>query len=455
MTTTSTEVVSVVNPASPSHFDREALQSWASGVNTNNSRLLRRALTVVIVLFGFGGFWSATAPLGGAVVASGKVIAVGQNRIIQHLEGGMLSSLEVEEGQKIKAGDVLLKLDTISIQAQLKSFQLQKALARIELARLRAEVTGKTTVEFPNDIAPDIAKSPEVEEAIVSQTDEFYSSLSSRQKAAEMIDVRVLGLRGDIEGNREVLVALSRQLELYEFELADFRVLLEQGHISRTRVFATERSVVELKAQIARTNLDIQKAQNEIQNQENEKQQIALDFLSKANSQLLDTQKLLNDARSGVTRLSDKMDRLVVRSPIEGTVFQLAKRTIGEVIQPGETIMILFPDNDALTIEAHLQPTDRDEVYIGQDVMVVFPSDKKNQQAPVPGTLTYVSVDTIVTDENPIGSYTVKVKVEPDASPEQLLPGNLAEVYIQTEPKTFLQIVTDPLTRFAFRAFKG
>ncbi len=455
MSSGSTEVAPLPVAGAPAKFDREALQSWANGVNTNTAVTLKRALIAFVILFGFGGLWAALAPLGGAVVASGKVIALGQNRFVQHLEGGILKTLDVREGDSVQKGDVLITLDTLDVEAQLEANRLQKALARIELARLRAEVNEQATVEFPTDIDPAVANTARVQEAIKSQYDEFRFGVEFRKSRREKLDNQILGRRGDINGHEEVLIALRRQLELFELELESFRELFKLGHVSRTRVFATERQVVELVAQIANTNIEIEKAKNDIENFETEKAQGRSEFLSNANAQLLDTQKTYNEAASNVIRLSDTLERMVVRSPVDGTVFRIVKRTIGEVIKPGDTIMVVFPKNDALTIEARLQPTDRDEVFIGQDVMVVFPSDRKNQQAPIPGKLTYVSADTITTEEDPVGSYTINVLVEPDASPEQLLPGNIAEVYVQTESKTFLQIISEPFTRFAFRAFKG
>ncbi len=455
MTEPSKEVAKTGNTGITARFDREALQSWSGDVTTDTRPILKTAMIVLIALFGFGGVWAAVAPLGGAVIASGKVIAAGQNRLVQHLEGGILKTLAVREGDTVDKGDVLVELETINADAELEANRLQKALARIELARLRAEVSEQTSVEFPSDIDPAVADSERVREAMQSQYDEFHFGLQFRQSSRSKLDNQILGRKGDITGNEEVIVAMERQLELYELELTDFKVLLEQGHISRTRVFATERQVVDLIARIANIRLEIEKARNEIVNMETEKRQNRSDFLAKANAKLLDTQKQFNEASANVIRLSDMLERMVVRAPVDGTVFRIAKRTIGEVVGPGDTIMILFPENDALTIEANLQPTDRDEVFVGQDVMVVFPSDRKNQQAPVPGKLIYVSADTITTEEDPIGSYTVNVQVEPDASPEQLLPGNLADVFIQTESKTFLQIISEPFTRFAFRAFKG
>ncbi|MEX0300169.1 MAG: HlyD family efflux transporter periplasmic adaptor subunit, partial [Kordiimonas sp.] len=196
-------------------------------------------------------------------------------------------------------------------------------------------------------------------------------------------------------------------------------------------------------------------ATNNIDIYESEKEQRRYRFLAQSNERLVATQKSLNDAESAVLQLTDSMERAVVRSPVSGTVFQLAKRTIGEVIKPGETVLILFPEDDALTIEAQLQATDRDEVFVGQDVQVIFPSDQENQGLPVNGKLTYVSADSIVNDRNPAGSYVVKVKLPAEVAPEQMVPGNIAEVYIQTEAKTFMEIISEPFTRFAFKAFKG
>lgn len=437
------------------NFDHRSLQSWSEGLNTDRTDMLKKAMIGLILIFGFGGVWSCTAPLGGAVIAGGRVIAEDRNRPIQHLDGGVIKDVGVREGDTVKEGDVLMVLDTVSIDAALESNRLKKTIAQLELARYRAEVTESTTVDFPTDIEPAVAQHPRVLEALQSQQEAFETGLKDRMATAKNIDTKILGLRGDIEGHNKVLVALERQLELFELELADFKVLMEQGHIQRTRVFATERKVVELVATIQGRKLSIEKSANDILIYESEKEQQRYRFLAQSNERLVATQKALNDAEAAVLQLTDRMERAVVRSPVTGTVFQLAKRTVGEVIKPGETVVILFPEDDALTIEARLQATDRDEVFVGQDVQVIFPSDQENQGLPINGTLIYVSADTITTDSNLAGNYIVKVKLPADAAPGQMVPGNIAEVYIQTEPKTFMEIISEPFTRFAFKAFKG
>ncbi|MFC3051702.1 HlyD family type I secretion periplasmic adaptor subunit [Kordiimonas pumila] len=436
-------------------FERASLQKWAENIDVDRKPLLRKALYVFIIVFVFGGIWSVTAELGGAVIASGKVVAEGKNRLIQNLEGGILKELNVKEGDKVKEGDILALLDPLQLAAQLESNQLQRAIARIQLARLRAEVHNLADIQFPTDIDPAVADHPRVIEAISSQTDEFVAGRNFRRATDEILDTRIKGLEGDIEGQKEVLEAYNRQLELFELELKDFKVLLEQGHIARTRVFATERKVVELIATVANVKLDMQKARNEILNYQTEKRQNMLEFKEKANNQLIEAQKTLSSADSSVARLTDMLDRSIIRSPVEGTVFRMGKHTLGEVVKPGETMFVVFPDDDALTIEAYLQPTDREHIHTGQDVEVIFPSDKQSRMTPVPGKLIYVSADTITSEQDPTGKYLVKILVDPDHIPKQLLPGNIAEAYIQTEPTTFAAIMAKPFTRFAFRAFKG
>jgi len=436
-------------------FERESLNQWANNVDFDRKPLLKKAGLVLLLVFGFGGIWSFTAELGGAVIASGKVIAEGRNRLIQHLEGGILKDLKVQEGDRVVEGDVLAVLDPLQLGAQLETNNLQRAIAKIQLARRRAEVHELPEIVFPTDFDPAIIDHPRVIEALASQTDEFNAGKKFRSATSEIIDIKIQGLQGDIEGQKEVVEALNRQLELFQLELKDFKVLLEQGHISRTRVFATERKVVELIASIATRKLEIKKAENNILNLKTEKRQKKLEFMQNANKHLLEVQQLLSKSDSSVTRLQDMLERTIVRAPVTGTVFRLGKYTRGGVVKPGETMFVVFPDEDALTIEAMLKPLDREQVHLGQDVDVIFPSDKVNKMTPVAGKLTYVSADTITSEKDQTGHFLVKVQIAAELIPPQLLPGNLAEVYIKTQPITFSDVLISPFKRFAFRAFKG
>jgi HlyD family type I secretion membrane fusion protein len=439
--------------ASQDQFKRETLENWSETVDTDNSKLQRLARIIILIIFGFGGVWAVFAPLGGAIVTQGRVVAVGKNRVIQHLEGGILEQLKVREGDKVSAGQVVARLDKTRINAQLQSLRLQKAIARISLARGRAEMGSMHEVSFPPDIDPAVATHPTVLETVSSQNEEFLAQYNYRKAGREIISARIRGQRGDIEGLNEVLKAMSRQLELYEVELADYQTLLLQGAIDRTRVFATERQVVNHKAQIARTRLDIKAAENNIETLGNEQRQTTLRFLQDAASRVVLAQREISRIDGSLARVLDMLDRADVVSPDNGTVFRIAKQTVGSVVRAGEPIMEIYPDDDLLTVEAQLAVRHREKVFEGQEAAIVFPSTRAKATVQFPATLTFLSPDSVVSEGDPIGSYIIRVTAETPEDIPDLLPGNTAQIYIKTKPQTFLDILAGPLKRFGDQAF--
>ncbi|NVK40222.1 MAG: HlyD family type I secretion periplasmic adaptor subunit [Oceanospirillaceae bacterium] len=436
-------------------FERPALQKWHDTVDTDVTPILKRAMWALILIFGFGGLWAVSVDIGGAVIASGRVIAKDRNRVVQHLEGGILNELTVREGDRVTAGQVVARLDSTQVMAQLNAAKLQQAVLMAQLARRRAETDLAATIDFPTDVEPQIAQTERYQETVESEQKEFDAQRRFYLAKIDITDTKIEGQRSNIQGTREVLTAFEKQLELYRLELRDFKQLLEQGLIKRTQVFATERKVAEVEAQIANAHLDIDKAQNNIDNLNREKRQTTLSYLKDANQIVVQVQQRLNQLESQVERLQDMAERGEIRSPVDGTIFRIATRTLGAVVRPGETIMEIFPNNDALTIEAYVQLYDIEQVHIGQEVQVVFPSNREKALSPIPGHLVYLSADAVVSDQNPIGSYVAHVTIDPGEDTTDLLPGNFAEVYIKTEPKTFLEHITRPFTRFTFRMFKG
>jgi len=436
-------------------FDRNDLSLWGEKVDTDGSKILRMARYILIGVFGFGGFWAATVPLGGAVIASGRVIAEDRNRVIQHLEGGILAELLVREGDEVREGQVLARLDGIQIKAQLDADLLQRAVFRAQLARRRAEVTLSETIDFPTDFDPRVASDPRLLEGIESQREEFNSLREYGAAKVDSLRNSIIGQEKDIEGQKELLVAYEKQVGLFREELTDFLVLLEQGHVTQIRVNATERQIAQIDANIANSKIAIEKSLNNIESLKNQIEQEQLSYLNTANNAVVEIQQRLNQLESRIERFTDMAERGAIKSPVNGRVFQIAKRAIGEVVKPGETIMNIFPSGDSLEIEAMVQIKDIERVEQGQDVQVIFPTDRANRGVPVQGKLIYLSSDAVVSETNPMGSYIAHVSLNVDQPQANMLPGNLAEVYIQTDPKTFLQIVSEPFTRFMFKSFKG
>ena len=436
-------------------FSRSELKDWNSDLDTDRQKVLRMAGFVFLIVFVFGGIWSLTAQLAGAVVASGRVIAEDRNRVIQHLEGGILEKLEVREGDMVTEGQVLARLDDTLLRAQLDADLIQEAILRIQLARRRAETQLLDEISFPTDFDPLVADDPRITEGVVSQREEFKSVKSYIEAKVANLENGIIGQQKDIEGQQELIRAQERAQELFYEELRDFEELNEKGHTRKIQINERKRQIAQIEARIATAKIAIEKATNNIESLNNQIDQERLSYLKTANETVVQIQQNLNQTQSRIERLKDMLRRTEIVSPSDGRVFRIAKRAIGEVVGPGEVIMEVFPSEDALTIEATIQIADIEKISQGQEVQVIFPSSREKRLTPLPGELVYVSADAVTNEAYPAGVYIGHVKLDMEANQEDMLPGNFAEVYIQTGSRTFASIIAKPFTWFLFRSFKG
>lgn len=436
-------------------FSREDLGEWHKEIDTDRKPILKIASLILFLIFGVGGAWALLAPLASAVVASGRVIAEDRNRVVQHLEGGILEELMVREGDLVEKGAVVARLDDTLLRAQLDADLLQESILRVQLARRRAEVQLADTIDFPTDFDPLIQNDPRLSEGIDSQREEFRSVKSYIAAKVSNLQNGIIGQRKDIEGQQELIKAHERAVFLFREELRGFEALNEQGYVRIIQINERKRQIAQTEARIATAKIAIEKANNNIESFQNQIEQEELAYLKTANETVVQIQQSLNQTQSRIDRLKDMLKRTEIVSPSDGRVFQIAKRAIGEVVRPGETIMEIFPSEDALTIEAMIQINDVEKVSEGQAVQVVFPSSREKSLIPLPGELVYLSADALVGENNPKGAYIAHVRLDPGATQEDMMPGNVAEVYIQTGSRTFATIISKPFTRFLFRSFKG
>lgn len=436
-------------------FSRSELGDWHKDLDTDRKAVLKYAAIVLFVVFGIGGIWALTAPLAGAVIASGRVIAEDRNRVIQHLEGGILNELMVREGDKVQEGQILARLDDTLLRAQLDADLLQEAILRVQLARRRAEVQLSDSIDFPNDFDPLIENDPRLREGVESQLEEFKSVKSYIEAKIANLENSIKGERKDIEGQQEAMKAFERAVELYSEELRDFEELNEQGYTRKIQINERKRQIAQTEARLANAKISIEKSLNNIESFDNQIEQERLAYLKTANETVVSIQQNLNQTQSRIDRLKDMLKRTEILSPSDGRVFRIAKRALGEVVRPAEVIMEIFPSDDALTIEAMINITDIEKVEEGQEVQVIFPSSREKRLTPLPGQLIYLSADAVISETNPTGMYIGHVRLDAEANQEDMLPGNFAEVYIQTGSRTFAEIITKPFTGFLFRSFKG
>ncbi|WP_417459286.1 HlyD family type I secretion periplasmic adaptor subunit [Kordiimonas sp.] len=435
-------------------FKREDLERWHDTVDYSSDRGLKLAKLVILFVFGFGGIWACTAPLGGAVIATGRVVAENHNRVVQHLEGGILSEVVVREGQRVEVGQELARLDSSRVVPQLENAELQRAVLQVQLARRRAEIQGLDEITLP-EFSPELLANKRLQETIESQTSEFYALNDLEHSQIKILDNKIEALKDDIEGQQAVIKAREKQDELLAMELRDFKDLLEKGLVQRTRVFATERELAAVRANTEISKLNIEKSRNDIVSTEAQKAQVRLERLKQAEGVSVELQKDINTLDAQIAQLQDVLERTVIRSPTAGFVFRIAKKTPGAVLRPGDALLEIVPELEDFRVEANVQIRDFEKVFIGQDVEMRLLSVTNRATPPVKGKITYLSSDSVMAEDKPEGYYIAYVSVNEGEDTASVVPGNMATVFIKTEPSTFLEILLNPLTRFSSRAFKG
>jgi multidrug resistance efflux pump len=211
----------------------------------------------------------------------------------------------------------------------------------------------------------------------------------------------------------------------------------------------------QITAQRSTAEYSIEQAESLIKSYNEEMQKIGLEYTEKANQNVSRLQRELNALEDVESRLANRLQRSVIRAPSDGIVFRVYKTTEGAVLGPGESFAEIFPDQDELNVEVLVQPRYISSVEPGQNVNLVFQSDHRANLVPLEGIVEYISTDTIVDETTGVASYVVHVSIRKGQEDRRVLPGNIAEAFFSTEPKTLVELVTEPLTRFAFRSFKG
>lgn len=433
----------------------DALQSWSDPIPTSHRKPMLLAGLVLVVVFGFGGAWAATAKLGGALIASGRVITEGNNRIVQHLEGGILEEIEVREGDIVKRGEIVAKLDETANRSQLDRMHIERALAIVELERWRAErdEAAETFQVASEKLAP-VADNPRVVETYESQIAEFQNTRRALQQQLLVLDGKIANEGEDLVYLKDQLAALDSQKGLIVKEETDLSELLAKGLTQRTRVLALQREMSRIDAQKSNTQAAVQKSHHNIRAYNDEKQRLIAEHAANTSQKITELQQRLNQTEDVINRLSDRLRRADIAAPVDGIVLSMPFKSIGAVVKPGEKIAEILPKDAPLLFEVPILPQDITKVFVEQNVEIIFPSDQVSVTPPLKGKVVYISADTVPTPSDPrVSYYVARVRMDEERHGRNILPGNVAELYFQTEARTLLQHLADPVTRFALRTY--
>lgn len=420
----------------------------ASGVDDSLHEHSKVGWVVLGLFFGVLGIWSITAPLNGAVVADALVKVEGNRKAVQHLDGGIVKQLNVIEGARVAAGDILMVLDDSQASAEYDVYFKQEMVLRATQARLMAELNRSREPVAPPEIAARL-NDPAVAEIWNAQLQQFRSRRASLEGQHKVVRERINQLSAQVNGNEKQLVAYGQQMDSVEKEIASIAPLVEQGLIARPRLLQLERMSFGLEGQFAATTADMAKARQGIAEQEQQLAQLDNDRMTEVTKDLRDTQAMLLEVIPRVTNARAVLGRMDIRAPYAGTVVGLAVFAVGAVISRGEKILEIVPDDNALTVEAQIAVDQISDVHPGMLAEVHLTAYKQRITPMVRGTVTQVSADRLTDNRTGMPYYTALVRIDQkdlDELPEvKLYPGMPAQVMIPTVERTAFDYVVGPL----------
>lgn len=424
-------------------FDTNA--DWAIAEHTPKGAriVVWVSLASVFVLI----FWAAFAELDEVTRGEGKVIPTRQIQILQSLDGGIVSEILVREGQTVKTGDLLLKVDPTRMVSSLRENQSQYLSLLAKAARLRALAEGSRFAppELVMKQAPEIV---EQERALYeSRRAELDATIGVARQQSSQRSQELISVRAKREQASQSYTLTARELELT-------KPLVKTGAVSDVELLRLERDVARYRGERDSANSDIPRLESSVAEANRKIQEIELTFRNTARSELSETNAKLNALSEGSAALEDRVKQTEIRSPVNGTVKQLKVNTVGGVVQPGRDVIELVPSDDALLLEARVVPRDIAFLRPGQKALVKFTAYDYAIYGGLDATLELISADSVV-DEKGNAFFLVRVRTLSTTIGNQklpIIPGMVAEVDILTGKKSVLSYLLKPILRAQSRA---
>ncbi|SNR49118.1 HlyD family type I secretion periplasmic adaptor subunit [Puniceibacterium sediminis] len=415
-------------------------------------------LGLALLIGGFG-VWAATTNISGAIVASGQ-IEVDQNRqVVQHPDGGVVAEILVGEGDTVKIGDPLIRLDAIRVQSELNIVEGQYFELVARRARLQAERDGLDTVTFDEDVLTRAEADDEVAELVEGQRNLFSARRDSIAREIEQLSKRREQIADQTVGIEAQQTALIRQLELIEEELADQRSLLDKGLAQASRVLSLQREEARLSGTVG--DLTAQKAQAEGRSTEIDIEILKLDTQRReeAITTLRDSQFRERELAEQRRALLERLDRMLITAPVSGVVYGLQVFAPRSVIRPADPLMYLVPQDRPLIIAAQVLPIHIDQLFLEQKVSLRFPALNQRETPELFGRVVQISADAFQDDGSKVSYYRAEIVLsegEIDRLPKgsTLIPGMPVQAYIRTADRTPLAYLVKPFTDYFAKAFR-
>jgi HlyD family secretion protein len=438
-----------------------ALGLRQAGPRSRASESIRRhilagAVLVGALVVGLGG-WASTALISGALIAQGSIVVDSNVKKVQHPTGGVVGELFARDGDHVKAGDVLLRLDETVTRANLAI--VNKGLIELyaRKARLAAERDGGDSMPIPPELTNRLNE-PEVKEALGSERKLFELRHQDRLGQKQQLQERITQLQQQIAGLAAQQSAKDKGLALIEQELTGVRDLWQKNLVQLTRLTSLQREEARLEGERGQIVAQAAEAKGKIAEIQLQIIQVDQDLSSDVAKELRETDSKIGEYVERKVTAEDQLKRTDIRAPQDGTVFQSTANTVGGVVAAGDPIMLIVPESDNLLVEVKVDPKDIDQVQFGQQVVLRFTSFNVRTTPELKGTVSRIAADTSTDQRTGQSFYLVRIAMTADEikllGDVKLTPGMPVEAFISTGERTMLSYLVKPLHDQLMRAFR-
>jgi HlyD family secretion protein len=410
----------------------------------------------LMLTVGVGG-WATTTELSGAVIAPGSMVVDSNVKKVQHLTGGIVGELLVRDGQHVRSGEVVLRLDETITRTNLAIVTkgLDEMTAR--QARLASERDQTDEVAFPAALLAR-ANEPDVASAIASERKLFELRKSARLGQKSQLRERIAQLDEEVRGYTALQGAKTEELQLIERELESVRGLWNKNLVQLNRLISLEREAARLKGERAQSISVAAQSRGKISEIELQIIQIDQDLSSDVAKELREVEGKIGEFSERKVAAEDQLKRIDLRAPQDGVVHQLAVHTVGGVVTAGDPVMLIVPEADTLSVEAKVSPQDIDQLRLGQPAGLRFSAFNQRTTPEINGTISRISADVSTDQRSGQSFYTVRISITPEEIARlgdvKLVPGMPVEAFMKTYDRTVISYFTKPLQDQVMRAFR-
>ena len=414
-------------------------------------------ITVVLMLVGGVGGWASTTELSGALIAPGSIVVDSNIKKVQHPTGGVVGEVRVRDGDRVKVGDIVVRLDETVTRANLSIVTkgLNELAAR--KARLEAERDNLEAIKFPDEL---LARQDNVEAAAAMSSERKLFDLrrNARTGQRSQLRQRIGQLQEEITGLTSQQTSKGKEIALIERELVGVRDLYAKNLIQLNRLTQLEREGTRLDGERGSLIASVAQSKGKIAELELQILQIDQDLSSEVAKELRDVDGKIGEFVERKVTAEDQLKRIDIRSPQDGTVFQSNVHTVGGVITAGDAIMMIVPNADNLTVEAKVNPQDIDQLHVGQKALLRFTTFNQRTTPEIFGAVTRVSADISTDQRSGASYYTIRIGMSPEEIARlgevRLVPGMPVEAFVQTGERTVMSYLVKPLYDQLSRAFR-